>query len=44
MNWIAHDYIAEANRPRRAGFAVRFDAAPHRSVSGGEPEFGDTIA
>ncbi len=25
VNWIAHDYIAEANRPRRAVFAVRFD-------------------
>ncbi len=42
VNWIAHDFLAEANRPRRAGFAVRGDAAPHRSVSGREPEFGDT--
>ncbi len=37
VNLIAHDYIAEAERPRRAEFR-----APHRSVSGREPEFGDT--
>ncbi len=24
VNWIAHDFLAEANRPCRAGFAVRF--------------------
>ncbi len=45
VNWIAHDFLAEANRPRRAVFAVRGDwerLPPHRRAFGREPEFGDT--
>ncbi len=45
VNLIAHDFLAEANRPRRAGFAVRGDwerLPPHRRAFGRESEFGDT--